>query len=230
MAESFTRTARRFFSPEAIIPFLFGSIALGVLSNAAFTLLTNQLGTEGPSILGIAVGSVAILLLAVWIVSRTLTSRDGTTAIPGKRPPKQHRGLILLVSNLPTCEKAIRFHGSTLERVWLICSTRTLENATQLRRDFSKQIPDEPFIINDVNDPLEFHAAIEKIYEHLPEDWSGRDVIADYVGMTAHGSVGVVLACFRHDRPMQFTPAKYDDNLKPIGPLDPIEITFDSLK
>ena len=63
MAQSFTRTARRFFSPEALVPFLFGSIALGVLSNAAFTLLTNQFGTESSSVLMIAFGSLLILAL-----------------------------------------------------------------------------------------------------------------------------------------------------------------------
>jgi len=85
MAESFARTARRFFSPEALVPFLFGSIALGVLSNAAFTC---------------------------------------STALPGMRSPAKHRGLILLVSNRPTCDKAIQFHGGSLERVWLSAPRR----------------------------------------------------------------------------------------------------------
>lgn len=38
-------SARQLFSPEAIVPFLLGSIALGVLRHSASTLLTNQLGT-----------------------------------------------------------------------------------------------------------------------------------------------------------------------------------------
>jgi len=230
MAESFARTARRFFSPEALVPFLFGSIALGVLSNAAFTLCTNLLGLENWPVLGIAVGSLAILALAVWVVTRLVRPLPESTALPGKRSPSKRRGLVLLVSKKPPCEKAISFHDSTLERVWLICSAQSLSVAKELQTENAWLVLSDPFIVNDVNDPLEFYTIVEKVYASLPEGWWGEDVITDYVGMTAHGSVGVVLACFGSNRPLQYTPAKYDENLKPVGPLDPIEITFDGLK
>ena len=155
----FAQTAKRVFSPETLLPFLFGSLALGVLSNAVFTALTNLFGTASPAVLSIAVGSLLIHGLGVWVVSRLVRGPDATTSLPGKRSPTR-RWLILLVSNKPPCEKAIEFHRPVL---------------------------------------------------------------------TAHGSVGVVLACWNRDRPMQYTPAVYDEQRKPIRPLDPIEIHIDPL-
>jgi len=37
-------------------------------------------------------------------------------------------------------------------------------------------------------------------------------------------------SCLSHNRPLQYTPAKYDESLKANVPLDPIEMTFDGLK
>lgn len=230
MAQSFTRTARRFFSPEALVPFLFGSVALGVLSNAAFTLLANQFGTESSSVLLIAVGSLASLALAVFFVIWRMQSSPESTVLPGKRSPAKHRGLIFLISNKEPCRKAIAFHGTVLERVWLICSTATLPLCDELRKDFPKLIPDDPLIINDVYDPLEYYSAVERIHRTLPDGWANAEVIADYAGMTVQASVGTVMACLNGRHPLQYTPAKFDEQRKPIGSLDPIEITFDGLK
>lgn len=227
MSNEFARTARRFFSPEAIVPFLFGSVALGVLSNAVFTVCTNQFGTDTSSLLLIGVGSLLILALAVWVVTRLVRPTNEPTSLPGKRAPAKRKGLIVLVSRKPPCEKAIEFHRPVLERVWLICSTQSLPVAQELRSQYPALAGTEPRVINDVNDPLDFCAVVDGIYRTLPNGWTAEDVIADYVGMTAHGSVGVVLACLNRGRPMQFTPAKYDEKLQPVGPLDPIEITFD---
>jgi hypothetical protein len=85
----------------------------------------------------------------------------------------------------------------------------------------------EPIIINDVYDLLEFRTPVGKIYRGLPDGRSESDVISDYVGMTAHGSVGMVLACVASRRPLQYTPARFDEQLKATASLDPIEIVLE---
>jgi len=169
---SFARTARRFFSPEALVPFLFGSVALGVLSNAAFTLLTNQFGTDTSSLLAIGIGSLLILALAVWVVTRLVRPLSAETSVPGKRSPTKRKGLIVLVSRKPPCEKAIEFHRPVLERVWLICSTQSLPVAQELRTQYPALAGTEPRVINDVNDPLDFCDVVDGIYRTLPNHWS----------------------------------------------------------
>jgi len=230
MAQSFTRTARQFFSPEAIFPFLFGSIALGVLSNAVFTLCTIEIGTDRPSVMMIAGGSLLLLVIAVCIVARLVRRLPVSASLPGKRSPAQHRGLIFLVSKKEPCRKAIAFHSPKLERVWLICSNATLPVCKELREDYQNLILDDPHVINDVYDPLEYYSAVQRIHRTLPDGWANAEVIADYAGMTVQASVGMVMACLNGSHPLQYTPAEFDEQSKPIRSLDPIEVTFEGLR
>jgi hypothetical protein len=131
----------------------------------------------------------------------------------------------LLVSRADTCRKAIEYHLPLLERCWLICSARSYPVADELQREFQQvQFPD-PIIITDINNPLEYSDAVNDIYQHLPDGWREDDVMADYTGMTAHGSVGMALACLAPVRPLEYMQARYDDELRPIETLNhPIEI------
>jgi hypothetical protein len=42
--------------------------------------------------------------------------------------------------------------------------------------------------------------------------------------MTAHASVGAVMACFGTSRPLQYTPARTNDQGKVTGSLNPIRV------
>lgn len=132
-----------------------------------------------------------------------------------------------MVSRTAPCQKAMRYHLPVLERCWLICSVQTLNIAQALRQEFPQVCVVDPIIINDVNDPIEFRDRVNEIYSQLPEGWNESDIIADYLGMTAHGSIGMVLACLSALRPLQYTPARLDEQQRPLEPLDPIEITLD---
>jgi hypothetical protein len=112
-----------------------------------------------------------------------------------------------------------------LERVWLICSTGSSQDlANALRREYPNVCRGEPIVINDVNDPEEYYREVVKIHARLPDGWKSSDVIADYTGMTKHGSVGMVLACMGADRPLQYTLAKKDAQGKVTGSQTCIEI------
>ena len=193
MPRSLSQTARVFFNYETLIPFLLGSVFLSVLSNAVYQVFTNWFGTTTPVAIGIGLGALAIFALALWAFARAvdrmiLRPMGGFHA----RRPAPRKGLILImVSRLEPSRKAVEYHGDTLLQCWLICSPRTLPLARQLAGEFTRLTFPEPVVVNDINDPLEFRACVERIYERLPDGWQPGDVIADYVGMTAHGSVGM---------------------------------------
>jgi hypothetical protein len=232
MRNSFIQAIKIFFSPETILPFMLGSIFLAVLGNAVYDILKNSLGSATPALVRIAIGSLLIFFASVgfvsWLVSKRLSRLSSGNSVLGNRRPQKHRGLILLVSNEEPCQQAIRYHLPKLQRCWLVCSAQTLPIAEKLRQEFPMVCQDTPVVINDIYDPLEFRIRINEIYlKRLPVTWAETDVIADYVGTTAHGSVGMVLAALGTDRPLQYTPAKLDpDTRKPIGCLDPIEIVL----
>jgi hypothetical protein len=168
------------------------------------------------------------VLLAWYAIDRRLANLSRRTFIIGKRSPKRFRGLILLVSQDETCRKAIQYHLPTLERCWLICSTKTLNLAEQIAKDYPHTCLESPIVINDIYDPIEFRNVITDIYtDRLPQGWIDKDIIADYTGMTASATAGMILSCISTDRPLQYTPAHIDPQTGTIlGSLDPIEITL----
>ncbi|GAA6622105.1 CRISPR-associated protein [Scytonema sp. NUACC26] len=232
MRNNFAQTAKIFFNPETLIPFFIGSIFLSVLGNAITQILGNLFGNTTKAALGIILGSILILIFSVWLVTKSLTKVRSPEIDLGKLPPDQHKGLILLVSREEPCRKAIEYHFS-LEHCWLICSSQTLDLAKKLKQDFSKLKQDfpkltipEPIIINDIYDPLEFYQEVRKIYKYLPQGWMVEDVIADFTGMTAQASVGMVIASLLEQSSLQYTPAELKDG-KPTGrSLKPIKIAF----
>jgi hypothetical protein len=228
MASNMGQAAKNFFSPEALVPFLLGWLCLGILSNSVSSILTKLLGEDVPSLTMIAIGSLAFMLTSLYLFERVITrNRPSPPMPPNVRKPAKRLGLVLMVSHPAPCRKAIQYHLGVLKRCWMLCSKQTLEVAQQLQAQFPEVCLDPPIVVNDVNDPLEYRRWVDSIYCALPENWKTADVIADYVGMTAHGSVGMVLACLEHGRPMQYTAARYDEKLKPIDTLDPIEIVLD---
>ncbi len=228
MRISFTYTLKQFFNPGAFVPFLIGAICLAVLGNEVTEFLNELFGTSKKSLAAIAVSALLVLILCVWGFQQWLLRLTPAPVEFRQQPPGFRRGLIVLVGRqLDTCRKAIQFHQPILERCWLICSVQSLENAQELKAEYDGKltIPDL-LVVNDVNDPLEFRNLVNDIYLHLPAGWSEQDVIADYTGMTAHASVGMVLACLSTVRPLQYIPPVNDSNLRAIAALDPIEIVI----
>jgi CRISPR-associated protein (Cas_Cas02710) len=229
MRNNLSQAIQVFFNAETLLPFFIGSLFLAILGNSIYDILKNWIGTDTASLLRIAGIALLIFILAVSITVYTVNRRSNRlkSIIPGTRPPRQFRGLILLVSRAEPCLTAIKYHLPTLQQCWLICSSDTLKTTQQLINEYPHICANQPIIINDIHDPIEYRNAITKIYEnHLPKGWTDQDVIADYTGMTAHGSVGMVLACMGLNRPLQYVPVATDANQEAFS-LDPIEITLD---
>lgn len=230
MRNTLSQALKIFFSPETIVPFLLGSVCLAIFGSAIYDILKKTFGETTPDLVRIAVITLSILLFAIGVVWWSLAQRlarafDIPFQIKQKQLKQQYRGLILLVSRVEACETAIRFHLPRLQRCWLICSTQSLEIAEQLRQQFPTVCVDHPIVINDVYQPLEVYDRVREIYrDRLPQSWQESEVIADYTGMTVHASVGLVLACVKTQRPLQYTPAKLDAQGRAIGSLAPIRI------
>lgn len=231
MRNTLSQALKIVFSPETILPFLVGSVFLAVFGNAVYDIFKNTFGTTTPDLARIAAIALLILCLAVgivgWVISQRLSRLpiDIPFEVQQKALDRQYPGLILLVSQPEACETAIRFHLPVLKRCWLICSRERLEMAQDLCYRFPQVCVDPPIVVNDIYNPLEFRAQINEIYrDRLPKGWRESGVIADYTGMTAHASVGTVLACVGTRRPLQYTPAKVDHQGKIVGSLNPIRI------
>ena len=177
---------------------------------------------------GIAIlASVSVLLLSIgWHILQSRRTQN-TSPLYVNRAPEPARGLILLVRNKEVCQAAIGYHKNSnrlFERCWLIASSQSKEVAESIQGEFGALCKDEIRIVNDVHDPAEIYVLVNKIYEQAwQEGFKPEEIIADYTGMTAGCSVGMVLACHQAGRRIQYTPADYDTALKAQKPRQPIE-------
>ena len=215
------------FTPQAFFPFLTGSLALAVAGNTLYQFLAIWIGSHPQDLMRIFIGAILILGLAAFILSKYINRMRPAPPMIRKKAPFPHKGLILLVSNETTSRKAIDWHRQKLDRCWLLCSTRTLSIAQKIEEELNSSGKSVKYeLVDDVFDPLECRDKVERIYQALPEDWKEDDVILDFTGMTACASVGSVLACLDEKRAIQYTPGQYNEALKVMQPLEPVEIVL----
>jgi hypothetical protein len=215
------------FSTDMLLPFIFGGVALSVLGNSIFTLLTNWLSTSSSALLRISSVALLLIILSGWLLRKFLYARQLESFSIGKKIPDQRKGLIVLVSNIITARKAIALHQELLTKCWLICSDSSEKIGNELIVEFENlSAAFEIITIGDLDvfDPVIFKNKVDQIYSNLPDFFQENDVILDFTGMTAVASVGSVLACVGRNRPMQYVPAPYNQNLRAIQALEPIEI------
>jgi hypothetical protein len=226
MQNNFFRVAQKFFNPETLVPFFIGALFLSVLGTAVSDILKALIGDDTEGAVKIAIGSIAIFLICVWLVQKSLTQNSPSLDI-GKSSPLKHKGLILLVSREEPCIKAIEYHLSKLEYCWLICSSQSFSIAEKLQQHYSQAKIQQIFVINDVYDPIEFARVVAGIYERLPQGLTKKDIIADFTGMTALGSVGTAIASLLIGRSkLQYTPAESQEGRLTGRSLNPIEIVL----
>jgi hypothetical protein len=227
MSNSLRRVVQQSFTPEYLRLFIPSSIVLSTIGTAISTVLTNLIGSTTPAAVTIIIGAASIFLFSAWTISK-LSNKSTPATDLAKAPPDRCPGLILLVSREEPCRKAIEYHLPNLQYCWLICSSGTEHMAKQIKADFPNVNMPKPWIINDVHDPIEFNDAIRKIYEKLPSGLTIEDVIADFTGMTANGSVGMALVSnFFPNVKFQYTPAELSSDGKQTGrSLNPIGITI----
>jgi hypothetical protein len=215
-------------APKTLSTFLLGGVALGVLGNAVYQLLTNWLSTDNSAAVRIIIGAILALAAVRWLLHRLTQRIRVAPPLPNKQAPTPRRGLICLVSaNEPTIRKALAWHAGTLQWCRLLCSEQSMPLAQKLRDELQGQRKEvELVFIHDVFDPVECRNIVDSIYANLPVGLSESEVILDFTGMTSIASVGAVLACLHEQRSIQYTPAMYDKALQAQQPRDPSEIVL----
>lgn len=217
-----------FFSPKSIVLFLVGAVVLAVVGNAAYAGLTNVFGTGTVAQLALA-GVTLVLLVAAALLSALVTARPGSVrplVKPTRHTPKPRRGLVFLFGRPEVCRQAVAAHGDVLERLWLVCTPQNKADAYAFAGELGGTLSVDFRVVEDANDPLEFYKAVQSVFDARPAGWAIDDLIADYVGLTSHASVGMVLACLSIEAPVQYTPGEYDANLRAIRPLPPFEVVL----
>lgn len=215
------------FTPQAFIPFLLGGIALAVLGNGVYQLLTNWLTTSNSAVIQVIIGSLVVIVVMSLVLGYFVNRLGQAPPLVGKKPPDKRKGLIVLVSNEPTASKAIEWHRDSLRWCWLVCSEQSLPVASKLKADLEKMGKQaELVLVKDVFDPVCCREKVEEIYASLPKECFESDVILDFTGMPTTASVGAVLACLDENRSIQYTPPNFDEEMQPIQPRDPIEIVL----
>lgn len=117
-----------FFSKTNLAYFFFGAIVMSVLSKAIYDLLIINLGNSQTAILGIGIGTFAIMFLVLFF-KQSFLSWQQTSPLTGTKTPETRKGLILLVSNEEVCTKALDFHLEKLTHCWLICTKKSESTA-----------------------------------------------------------------------------------------------------
>lgn len=223
----FTSGMQLLTTPQTLLTFLIGGIALGVLGNAAYQVLTNYFGTNNLAMLGIIIVALLVLAGVVAMLGHLAQRWRPAPPLPDKQTPHKRRGLIILISNAQTARRALAWHQETLEWCWLVCSEQSMPLATQLKTELQAEGKKADLVlINDVYDPLECRNKVDAIYTQLPAGLNATDVILDFTGMTSMASVGSVLACLDEQRSLQYTPGVFDAQLQAIQPRDPVEVVL----
>jgi hypothetical protein len=225
---NFVRAIRTLLNNQNISPFLVYYFCAGVFSSTFYELIKKTIGDSVPKLLLFAITSLSIFLFVALVLSFKFKKESEAKfdiLTDRKHHPQQHKGLILLVSRQQPCQVAIDFHLGKLERCWLICSLKTLPIAQAIVSIYRDRLVFEDIkVINDIHDPGEYARTIDAIYDRPPQGWRESDIIADFAGMTANGSVGMALTCANKNRPLQYTPAVVDKDGNITGSAAPIEI------
>ncbi|MDJ0675470.1 MAG: CRISPR-associated protein [Calothrix sp. MO_167.B42] len=222
---SLSRAIKPFFEPDTIVPFLIGTVFLSVTGNAISDILKQLIGEDVQSLTRIIIVSIIIFITCVWLVSKSL-KKSAKQFDLSRANPQQHKGLILLVSREEPCRKAIEHHLPKLKYCWLIHSSQSAPIVKNLQKDYPQVsfANPEQLIVNDIFDPIKFIDLVTEIYKKLPNNCHKDEVIGDFTGMTAQGSVGMAIASLlMHKTKLQYTPVAMQ-NGKPSHSLTPIEI------
>jgi hypothetical protein len=169
--------------------------------------------------------SALLPFIFIWVVAFYLNSPSRSPAVDWGtnflKLPKGKKGLILLASNINSAEFAIRYHlieQGTLETVWIIPSDDSAElefgkgsHQTALKvQIMSKQLA------QDIGKPLQFHirrsvspADSQDTFDEVNSifrrsGYKPWEIIADFTGGTKPMSVGMIMACLKSDRELEY--------------------------
>lgn len=183
-----------------------------------------------------------LVLFLIWSPQfRAFVQRMNGEAIPSIFVgAKACKGLVVFASmggGIATARAAVVYHRTQLERVWLICSTQSKQNAESLKAglenaaDELARIPKGVITLVEVSDavfsdPESIRTCIESnVYDRLPDGMEEDDVMIDFTGGLKTTSAGAFLAGLPFGRRLEvIDPKNVDLNGKGMDPGDTREI------
>ncbi len=106
-SKSFTGAFQQLFSPQAIIPFLVGTILLAITGGAIYDSIKEFYGANQRTYWSVIAGCLVALFVVALVLRNFVNKLRPASPLVGKQPPYKRKGLILLVSNEVVCRKAI---------------------------------------------------------------------------------------------------------------------------
>lgn len=209
----------------------FGFALTTVLIAAMVNIITSIfVGLAGPVWAGVTLIVLALITLGYANV-RAYRFRqhliEGERVIGEKPHPTPRPGLIVLVTKAPTARKAIDYHQSTLEHLWLITTPEMREAANALRAHAETLgIQCHMLDLEQEYDASRCYYLVRQVYEVAAPALSlaRSAIIADMTGGTKPMTAGMVLACSDLNAPLQHVPTRFVGDGQPTVPLDPIEV------
>ncbi len=166
-----------------------------------------------------------VILITIFLSIEPIIFYSGTLLSNMGKPPKKHKGLIVLCSlgNNISAEQVIRYHYPILKTCWMITGGHVSEKTAN---DLIVKLIQEGYSIDifkrglevslspeDADNPLKTYEVIENIFNNLPEGFDESDIIADYTGGTKSMTAGMILACALPKRNLQvLKPNKYKED------------------
>lgn len=153
------------------------------------------------------------------------------------RPDIDWSAEIPTTSNLHTLLTAIKAHGSSLERIWLLGTADPEQGRGSgsifndlkgyiLRNKESLGLQNEVIVDYLGLIPMKFdnqvtecaRRAVDEVFDHAADyGLKQRDIIADCTGGTKSMTLGVILACLEEDRDIQLIGSEYKPDGWPDG-------------
>lgn len=168
--------------------------------------------------------SAALPFLAIFVIAFWLNGSGRSPAVDwgsGLKRPEGKQGLILLASNPNSAEFAIRYHlveQGTLKRVWIIASddkaelqfglgTHPAALQIQVRAKALAESIGMPLRVDICRpvSPADSQDTFDEVNSIFRKSgYKVRDIIADFTGGTKPMSVGMIMACLRVDRELEY--------------------------
>lgn len=219
---------RPFLETRAPALFLVGSIALAILGNAIYELLTSTLGASPATLIALIVSAVlvfAFVALGFRRIVRALETRRNIGPVAPDRQADPYPGLILNVGlSKPGPERAIiQWHARNgmLEHCWLIVTPQVKQKAVDKLSDLRHFIEASnalPHII-EVDDALQvdqIYKTMRGVLQVAAQMPKAQPLIADITGGNKPMTAGLLLACLESQTAMQYWHVPRDARGEPL--------------
>lgn len=207
---------RPFLETRAPLLFLVGSIALALLGNAVYELLTQSFGATPEFLIALVIGAVLVFAFVALAFRRLVRALDrrrvvAQNQVGADQLAEPHAGLILPVGLNPRGAEAaiIAWHrrGAALRHCWLLVSPEVADNVKfgNLRQGLLDG-GTTPHIVM-IDDAIQAGEVYGRVRDAIAEARRFTDatpLIADITGGTKAMTAGTLLACLEADVATQY--------------------------